>query len=410
MVAGGPRRGTCSSISNVWHSRVLAVATSMLLFGGPLGAGDAFSREAAKEGSAAVRISWDDGKTTFETERFVANLSHRMQLRWVLELPDADLVLPGAARGGENKGSFRFARVRTKLDGWVYEKAIEYEIQLDWADSSSIVQDLNLNWDASGRRFVQVKFGQFKVPFGRQAITSAMSQQFVDRSIVAAEFQKGRDQGLQVWGEVVGSKLEYRAGVFNGAGRQRTLGTPAAGNDNTSYQYDARVMVQPFGGDVKYSEGDFESTQRALLAVALNVEENDARVPAASGSTPPPDPAFKRLVLGGDLSFKYRGVSLMGEYFDRKQTPLDGGSLKSNGYHVQAGYFLKRNRFEVAFRYAAFDPNDLISQNDRREVGGALNYFYSKHTLKVQADFRQLEDESTSTKNRELRLQAQLVF
>jgi phosphate-selective porin OprO/OprP len=392
------------------HGRVLALATSMLLFGGPLGAGDAFSRDAGKDDSAAVRISWDDGKTTLETERFVANLSHRMQLRWVLELPDADVVLPGAIQGGENKGSFRFARVRTKLDGWVYKKAIEYEIQLDWADSSSIVQDLNLNWDASGKRVVQVKFGQFKVPFGRQAITSAMSQQFVDRSIVAAEYQKGRDQGLQVWGEVAGSRLEYRAGVFNGAGRQRTLGTPAAGNDNTSYQYDGRVMVQPFGGDVRYSEGDFESTQRALLAVAVNVEENDARVAVASGSTPPPIPAFRRLVLGGDLSFKYRGLSLMGEYFDRKQTPLDGASFKSNGYHVQAGYFLMRDRLEVAFRYAAWDPSELIVENDRKEVGGALSYFYRKHTLKVQADFRHLEDEATSTNNKELRLQAQLVF
>jgi phosphate-selective porin len=151
------------------------------------------------------------------------------------------------------KGSFRFARVRAKLEGWVYEKGIEYEIQLDWADSSSIVQDLNLNWDASEKRAVQVKFGQFKVPFGRQAITSAMFQQFVDRSIVAAEYEKGRDQGLQVWGEIAGSKLEYRAGVFNGAGRQ-PLAPPPSGNDNTKYQYNARVMIQPLGGDVKYSE------------------------------------------------------------------------------------------------------------------------------------------------------------
>jgi hypothetical protein len=107
---------------------------------------------------------------------------------------------------------------------------------------------------------------------------------------VSAEFEKGRDQGTQLWGVLAKSRLEYRAGVFNGNGRGKSA------NDNPSFQYDARLMYQPWG-DARYSEGDLESSKHPLLAVAANFESNDAR-PAAQ----------KRTVLGGDVAFKYRGL------------------------------------------------------------------------------------------------------
>jgi hypothetical protein len=165
---------------------------------------------------------------------------------------------------------------------------------------------------------VQVKVGQFKVPFGRQELTADTAQQFVDRSIVSAEFEKGRDQGLQVWGLLAGNRLEYRAGVFDGNGRGK------ATNDNTKYQLDARVTFQPWG-DAKYSEGDFEAGRRPLMAVALNVEENDARpTSGTSAGSSAASPPFQRTVVGGDAVFKFRGVSAMAEVFRRRLTPETG--------------------------------------------------------------------------------------
>ena len=60
------------------------------------------------------------------------------------------------------------------------------------------------------------------------------------------------------------------------------------------------------------------------------------------------------------------------------------------------------------------DPSDLVGNNDQTEIGGAINYYYNRHIMKVQADFRQLKDEAADsgrgTKNKEFRLQVQFIF
>jgi hypothetical protein len=223
--------------------------------------------------------------------------------------------------------------------------------------------------------------------------------------------------------------------MFNGAGRQRNLGSSLlTTNDNDEYQYNARLMFQPLGGDVKYSESDFESTDKLLLAIAGNFETNDQARTATIVAPATEIPAItkcpcgaqgtgggtagqniKRTLFGGDVSVKYKGFSLMGEYFDRKIEPTGGSNpaqveFKSNGWHAQAGYLIDKSHWEVAFRYAKWDPSDDISDNDRTEVGGALNYFYNKHNFKVQSDFRQVKDDATDQTSKELRIQTQFLF
>ena len=55
-----------------------------------------------------------------------------------------------------------------------------------------------------------------------------------------------------------------------------------------------------------------------------------------------------------------------------------------------------------------------MSGNDRTEIGGAASYYYNKHALKVQADFRQLKDDAANsgagTTTNEFRLQTQFIF
>ena len=330
---------------------------------------------------AAPAVVWKDGKTTVELDGAQLSLSNRIQIRFT----STD------AEGDERVGSFRLRRARTSLDGWLYKKELQFELMVDWVDQP-LLEDLALNWDASRRRALQLKVGQFKVPFGRQELTSDTAQQFVDRSIVSAEFEKGRDQGTQLWGVLAKSRLEYRAGVFNGNGRGKST------NDNPSFQYDARLMYQPWG-DARYSEGDLESSKHPLLAVAANFESNDAR-PAAQ----------KRTVLGGDVAFKYRGLSLMGEVFRRQLTPAAAAAYSSNGYHAQLGFFVKPRVLEAALRYASFDPSGSVTGDGRRERGLAVNYLWKKHLLKLQADFRQLIDRAKDDSIFELRAQLQFVF
>ncbi|MHB0971130.1 MAG: porin [Thermoanaerobaculia bacterium] len=334
-----------------------------------------------------MKVSWKDGKTTIDTDNAQLNISNRVQLRFTQEDPES----------GDSKGSFRVRRGKTKFDGWFYNKNLTYELQLNWPNTANPLEDANINYDLGrGSKVFMLKAGQFKVPFGRQELTSSGSQQFVDRSIVSGEFAKGRDIGVQAWGMPMNGKLDWRVGIFNGNGRTRSA------NDNDQYQYDARLTYQPFG-DVKYSESDFESKDKPLFAIAGQYEKNDLH-----GATTGNDVA--REIVGADVVFKFKGFSAFAEYFDRDNDPETGASSKSDALHGQIGYFVLPGKLEVAARYATWDPSDLVDANDRTETGVAVNWFWNKHNLKLQGDYGIVEDDAKESEDKEARLQLQFIF
>jgi hypothetical protein len=193
-----------------------------------------------------------------------------------------------------------------------------------------------------------------------------------------------------------GNQLEWRAGVFNGNGRSNNT------NDNTKYQYDARLMWQLGGRAVGYSEVDFESVDKPLLAIAGQFEQKRFRpdrdhtpLPVVTACPCVNGGALKRTMWGVDLVYKFKRVFVMGALLRAAPSirGADRGDFQSNGYHAQVGYLLDKGRhWELAARYAAWDPSNKIATNDRIEWGFGLNYFYNRHFLKVQSDFRQLED------------------
>jgi len=339
----------------------------------------------------------------FESDGGSVMLLNRVQVRWTEDLPDDSIQLPGTENPGDGKGAFRIRRAKTEITGWIWKKELTYELQLSWAgpepgaSTQTPLEDFILSWDASGDERFKITIGQFKVPLGRQEMTSSGKQQFADRDLLSFEFTRGRDIGLQLEGRLAAGKVEYFAGVFNGNPASRL------GNDNDKYQYNARVTFQPWG-KVGYSEGDFESKDKPLLAVSAQFEHNDLHGASATLDD------LKTRILGGDVVFKFRGFSAFAEYFARNREPETGPSFDSNGWHAQAGYFIKRDKLEAAFRYARYDPTDEIPDNDLIEIGGAVNYFLRKHGLKIQADFRRLENQARGTKDKELRVQTQVMF
>jgi phosphate-selective porin OprO and OprP len=346
----------------------------------------AYDRATTKPPKPDFAVSWKDGKTTIESKSAQLQISNRMQVRFTEEDPEE----------GEGRGSFRIRRMRTKFEGWVYTKDLTYELQVDWTEAPAM-RDAYFNFDMTkGKKAFQIKAGQFKVPFGRQELTSSGSQQFVDRAIASEEFAKGRDIGLQLHGLLVGGALDWRIGAFNGGGRNQ------ARNDNDAYQYNARLTWQPFG-DVKYSESDFDSSDKPLFALAAGYESNDKH-----GATTGND--NDRSIVGGDVVFKYKGLFAYGEYYDANNQPETGADYGSEGSIAQVGYFVIPKTLEVALRHSQIDPSDLVENDKRIETGVVLGYFFNKHNHKLQADYRQIEDEKKGTKDNELRVQYQIIF
>jgi phosphate-selective porin len=362
-------------------------------------------------------IAWRDGKTRITTDNAYLEVSNRVQVRYTHDLPDESRQIAGTAKRGDSVGSFRLRRAKFKLEGWMLNPFITYEVQLNWpavtgSNPGAFLEDANIAWDPTRQGTFKIVFGQNKVAFGHQELTSSGSQLFVDRAEVSSQYARGRDLGLSVVGVLGGDRVEYRAGVYNGNGLTR------AANDNDRFQFDARVMWQVTGGQALkqrawvsgpyYSEGDFESTDRPLLAVAANFESNDFHRTTTAND-------LKDRVFGFDGTFKYRGVFATAEYYLRERTPETGSTFESGGWFGQLGLnFGRGRRWAVAGRYGTFDPSSLVPGNDRKEWRVGVSYFHLRHTLKVQADFGRLEDQGANsgqgTKNEEARLQAQFIF
>jgi len=372
-----------------------------------------------------MRVEWRDGKTRITTDNAYLEISNRIQTRYTHEIPDDTVQLAGTAARGDQKGSFRIRRAKFKLEGWFVNPTLTYELQLNWPDVATagrpgnFLEDANIAWDISKNGKFRVLFGQFKAPFGRQELTSSGNQQFVDRSLVSNEYARGRETGVAIQGVLLDNKIEYRAGVFNGNGRTQ------AANDNSTFQYNARIMWQPNGNQVLnqrawvsgalYSEGDFESTTVPLYALAVNFDYHDLW-----RTTPTPSGNLRSKTVSLDGVFKYKGFFTTGEYFWRtreREAALTGSSTKFDapGYYVQASQMLDgRRTWEAAVRFGDRDPDDTRGDNNVREIRGGVSYYYRRHPLKLQADFGQVETGQgpgrAAVKNNELRVQAQFIF
>lgn len=372
----------------------------------------------AKPKPPRLELVWRDGKTRITTDNAYLEMSTRLQMRYTHELPDDSVQLAGTASRGDDKGSFRIRRAKFKLEGWAMKPWLTYEFQLNipavsGANAGAILEDASIDLDATqGRNRFRIKFGQFKPGWGRQEMTSSGAQSFVDRAEVSNQYARGRETGLALWGTTSNNKIEWRAGISNGNSMTRTT------NDNDAFQYNARVMFQPSGRQALaqrawisgpfYSEGDFESADFRLFAIAVNFEKNDFHR-ATTGND------LKDTVYGLDLVYKYKRFFATGEYYHRERTPETGAKFRSDGFFAQATYLLtSRRMWEVGVRYGQFDPTDKAGANLRKEIRGVVSYYYGRHNMKVQADFGQLRDQAANafkgTRNNEFRVQSQIVF
>lgn len=385
-------------------TRAVTIALGVIGISAQGWAGESPEAEPAVERPEPVRVYRKDNKTVFESADALVALSNRIQFRFTQEDPDPRTRLPGTLEPGDSRGSFRIRRAKTRLEGWVWRKELMFELAVGWAGADSGnsastfsgLEDARVIWDASGNGRFRVTFGQFKVPFGRQELTSSEALQFCDRSILSGEFTFSRDAGVTVGGRLAAGRVRYDAGIFNGNGRNKP------NNDNGKYQYDARVAFEPLGA-VLDVEGDPDHSPKPVLSLGLDMEDN-----SQFGATNANDLATR--TLGADVVLKYRGFAAMAEYFSRRRTPEQGAQFHANGYHLQAGYYVVKDKLELAFRYASFDPTDVVPDDDHRELGGAVSYVVRKGVLRLQADLRRLEDLAQRTRDSELRVQSNFSF
>lgn len=296
---------------------------------------------------------------------------------------------------------FQIRRARLKFDGFVYDPSFEYKIELAVANSditsgsipesgntANFVLDAVVKWNFYKRW--SVWFGQTKLPGNRERIISSQALQFVDRSLLNAQFNLDRDAGLQLVYNA--PKVNIIGSVSMGEGRNMII-------DNVGgYDYTVRGEYLPFGqfkkkGDYISADLGREETPKLSVGVSYDFNDRASRERGQLGDFFDVQRDLSTWFV--DSHFKYRGFSSLIEYAHREAPdgPVifnDWGEFENafytgNGISIQGGYLFKSN-FEVAARFTDINPQAVTQRNDHTQYTLGVSRYFVDHSLKVQGD------------------------
>jgi phosphate-selective porin OprO and OprP len=356
-------------------------------------------------GKKGFEFKTDDGK-------FAVALQNRVQFRFATPF---DRDPRSISQLEQDSSSFMIRRARTKLSGHAFWPWLKYYMQYDW--SQPVLRDLSLTVDKY--KWAELWVGRGKVRWNDERVTSSGNQQFVNRSIVNDIFTVDRQQGVQLFGNVLPHTLadfSYALGVFSGEGVGERL------NDDDNMMWAGRLQWNPLGGEMKFSQSDTEHLEEPHLNLAIAAATNQSRCTAfetasdscraLSGFVDPEEAKagqYRVNQIMEEVRFKWRGFSLLHEAHwkditDTLKTKVDP-DRKTNlfGTLIQAGYFphyvipLIPKNLEFASRYAMVDPDTAVDNDLQQEASGVMTYFFDGHSNKVnfQVSHLMLEDPKT---------------
>ena len=279
-VQAGKRVGHARSVI----TRVAAAAIAAWLLG------------AAAPADAQVRLAFDKHPSIHVRNVLTIDFRLKSQTDFRDFPPERDV---------DPKDVFDLHRARVGIEGTLL-KRFDYQIERDLHDTTQPWRDVYV--DGRVFRGLELRGGQFKIPFGLDQQTGSMDLDFNYRSLAGAYLAPGRDVGVMAHGHVLHDVVRYQAGVFRqGGDNVRSSERTDAQTDRT---FAGRLVVKPWNGS---------KTLRALRTVTAGIAFTDGELPegpnSLRGKTIPGDGFFERLYVKGrrqriGTEFQWRPGSL----------------------------------------------------------------------------------------------------
>ncbi len=274
----------------------------------------------------------------------------------------------------DSTDSFRIKKARLKLNGEIF-KNLHYNLQID-AVKSPCLLDATVEFPFSP--LANLVFGQFKVPFSLENLTSSSSLDTINRSQTVERLcpgrdirSSGRDIGLAVNGKF--KNLEYTFGIFNGSGINQV-------DNNENKDISARVVFFPFE------------------SLSLGISHYNGRHSPDEGAEP-----FAKTRTGLETAAIIGRFSLKSEIIFARDAEVN-----KTGWYLQGGFFPSKP-IQTVIRYDFLD-GDRDTGGDRIIVlTFGLNYFFSKKT-KLQVNYEFHGEEENKISNNVLLAQFQIGF
>jgi len=295
--------------------------------------------------------------------------------------------------------------LRFFVQGSVLDPDLKYTVQLAFGaqdferGNSSPIFDAFVEYTAL--RDLNIRVGQYFVPFDRARTIREFALQLVDRQQVVRELTLDRDVGVMLSSsDVGGSKiLGYHLFLGSGDGRNHV------GAESPTALCVGRFVLRPWGIFDDDQEADITREARPRLALGIGAAYNHhtRRKQSTYGDTFTSG-HVNYYHAAADLVFKYQGFSLLTETALRKSSdnvlqgvedgvPKEEWSRSAWGYFVQGGMMVSAltelvARFEQLKTLGNTDPTlKATVRNQGNQVSAGVNVYLNGHLFKLQSDY-----------------------
>ncbi|MDO8927960.1 MAG: porin [Bacteroidota bacterium] len=322
-----------------------------------------------------------------KVKAFPVNASKKISLTGYSQIRYQALEQTGAIDG------FDIRRARVDLKGNI-SPYWGYRLQFDLAGSPKLIDayaELKVN------DYLNITFGQAKIPFSLENLTSSPKLELIDRSQAVEALtargkdvggnQNGRDIGILLGGTLLKLKnrqvVDYRLGVYNGSGINTA-------DKDEEKDYAARLIFYPVTG----------------LAFSGAWYDGSRFVPEVKTGTviTTPSKIVNRDRLGFDLSYDLKNFSLRSEYIYGKDDLTE-----REGYYVLGAYYFLQKKVQVVAKYDFYDADKAKVDDASTWVVLGVNYNFNANT-KLQVNYSIKQEEGTNIDNNFANVQLQIGF
>jgi len=353
--------------------RVFRTACWILL---SLGAPPSLSAQAGSSPDGEPRSGWEGGSYFLQSAdgTFRMTIGGRVQPRYQFRSPAE----------GEDTSSFLLRRVRLDVRGHVMDPRLTFRVMPELARTANL-RDGWIDFAFDPR--LQLRAGQFVVPFHWHRFISGSRQHFAERSLPAGTFgfPNGYDLGVAVHGRSAG-RLAWAAGLFDGAGRN------VAESNSAGHMASGR-LTWAAAGELPFEEPDHAHSQDVQVSLGVGLQgatRNEVRE-WDLGRSPEGNQRADWGAGTVDGSIRWRGFSAFAEGYIRRVDPDDAAVETYSGWAhtVGAGYFFIPGRYEGVGRHSRIRLDRRDPATAEREWGLGLNVYHLGHLWKTHIQYLQ---------------------
>ncbi|MFA9479572.1 porin [Phycisphaerales bacterium AB-hyl4] len=329
-----------------------------------------------------TRRPWAGHDGTFSLRsadgRFRLNIGALLQPRYVY-----------THRAGDAEDSSTFTINRAQLDfaGHVFDPRFTFRLMPEFARDPEML-DAWVNFAFMDQ--LQVRAGQFTVPFQWHRVITHRRQHFSQRGLASETFgvPGGYDIGLMVHGRGSQRDWDYALGFFGGEGRNVGI------TEGTGHMAVARMSYALMGtlptaeSDITTMDGPGLSVGGGLLGAWDNTLRDWDRGQSLVGDT-----AGDWLAATADVHYRWLGISLAADGYWRHVSPSDSAvaSYDGWGFGVSAGYTFMPELYEVVARVGQAMADTNVGDTRQREYGIGLNIYHEGHAWKTRLNYLYLD-------------------